>query len=217
MQIGTPPQTLRLLPSTSSNAIWPVLTGGCPAKISVSNCPDLRATTFASNKFSTWKEIGLYELLLAEEKILGYEANASYGYDEVILPTPGILGIPRPDKQVIAAFIDDSFAMGSFSLSPQAINITNLTDPRPSLVAILKKQSKIPSASWAYTAGANYRQPSAFGSLTLGGYDAERFIPNNISFSVGADQSRDFLAGLQKIMTSTRSTPLLTKGILRLS
>ena len=39
----------------------------------------------------------------------------------------------------------------------------------------------------------------AFGSLTFGGYDASRFVPNNISFSLAPDSTRDLVVGLQSI------------------
>lgn len=41
-----------------------------------------------------------------------------------------------------------------------------------------------------------------FGSLTLGGFDAARFVPNNVSFQLAPDISRDLVVGLQSI-TST--------------
>lgn len=37
------------------------------------------------------------------------------------------------------------------------------------------------------------------GSLTFGGYDSSRIIPNNVSFSLAADISRDLLVSLQAI------------------
>lgn len=41
-----------------------------------------------------------------------------------------------------------------------------------------------------------------FGSLTFGGYDLSRFIPNNVTFNFDQDISRDLTVGLQSI-TST--------------
>ena len=38
-----------------------------------------------------------------------------------------------------------------------------------------------------------------FGSLTFGGYDTSRFVPNNISFSLAQDSTRDLVVGLQSI------------------
>lgn len=41
-----------------------------------------------------------------------------------------------------------------------------------------------------------------FGSLTLGGYDAGRFIPNDVSFDLVQDPSRELVVGLQSIIAS---------------
>ena len=83
----------------------------------------------------------------------------------------------------------------------------------------LKNDSLIPSLSWAYTAGAYYLEPKVFGSLTLGGMDSSRFVPNNVTIPFGADVSRDLLVGIQSIVsdTSVASHPsnvsLLSTGI----
>lgn len=57
-----------------------------------------------------------------------------------------------------------------------------------------------------------------FGSLIFGGYDRSRFIPNNVSFHLAPDISRDLVVGLQSITatdssgfnTSLLSSPILT-------
>ena len=38
-----------------------------------------------------------------------------------------------------------------------------------------------------------------FGSLTFGGYDLSRLIPNNVTFELASDISRDLVVGLQSI------------------
>lgn len=56
-----------------------------------------------------------------------------------------------------------------------------------------------------------------YGSLTLGGYDASQFTPNNNSFQFAPDNSRDLVVGLQSILyNDAKSTnkPLLSEGIL---
>ena len=53
------------------------------------------------------------------------------------------------------------------------------------------------------------------GSLTLGGYDASRFIPNDVSFTFGPLVTRQLVVALQSITYSNSSTqtPLLSQGI----
>lgn len=56
-----------------------------------------------------------------------------------------------------------------------------------------------------------------YGSLTLGGYDKSKFIPNHVSFQFATDITRDLLVGLQSITYSDndeKDKVLLSKGIL---
>lgn len=46
-----------------------------------------------------------------------------------------------------------------------------------------------------------------FGSLTFGGYDTSRFIPNNVSFSLAPDISRDLVVGLQSLSVTSTTHP----------
>lgn len=211
MQVSTPAQNLRLLPSNSGNAIWPVLPQGCTAS-DPRNCGDLRGALFLPNSSSTWINIGLYGLVLSEEAGLGYSGNANYGYDNVTLGWLGG-GLPTLSLQVIEGFAVKDFYIGTFGLSPHAINISTLNDPKPSFLGALAQQNHTPSTSWAYTAGAYYRQPTAFGSLTLGGYDTSRLIQNNVTFQFGPDTSRDLIVPIQSITSDVTSSPLLSDVI----
>ena len=187
-----------------------MLEGACPSD-EPSNCAKMRGSIFSSNASSTWSELGIYELLLTEERSLGLDANGSFGFDHAALGLPGYPNMPSLNQTVIGAFMDTSIYVGTLGLYPRAINLSSLNDPHQSFMGALRNQSSIPSTSWAYTAGANYRQPTAFGSLTLGGYDTTRFVRNNVSFSFGPDQSRDLVVGLQSIYSN--NVPLLTNGI----
>ena len=208
MQLGTPAQNLRLLPSNSGNAVCPVLPQGCVAG-DPSNCGDLRGTTFMPNTSSTWTNIGLYGLVLTEEVVLGYSGNANFGYDNLTLGGLGE-GLPSLGHQVIQGFVTKDFFIGSFGLSPHAINISTFNDPQPSFLGALAQQNRTPSTSWAYTAGAYYRQPTAFGSLTLGGYDTTRFVHNDVTFPFGPDTSRDLIVPIQSITSDISSAHLLS-------
>ncbi|TKA72818.1 hypothetical protein B0A49_05285, partial [Cryomyces minteri] len=207
MQVGTPPQNVRLLPSTSGNALWVVLPDGCVGDYP-SNCAELRGYTFNPNKSSTWSYLGLYGLGLIEESLLGYSGNAEFGYDNVTLGWHG----EKVEKQVIQGFIAKDFYLGSLGISPYAVNITTINDPHPSLLGALKDNGQVPSISWAYTAGAFYQVPPVFGSLTLGGFDTTRFKPNNVSFPFGADPMRELLVGIQSITFDATVSPLLPRG-----
>ena len=209
--MGTPAQNLRLLPSNSGNAVWPVLPQGCGIG-DPSNCGDLRGTLFQPNISSTWTNIGLYGLVLTEETALGYSGNANFGYDNLTLGGLGD-GLPALSRQIIEGFATKDFYIGSFGLSPHAVNISNLDDPQPSFFGALAQQNQTPSTAWAYTAGAYFRQPTAFGSLTIGGYDTARFVPNNVTFPFGPDTSRDLIIPIHSITSDAASHPLLSTVI----
>ena len=53
------------------------------------------------------------------------------------------------------------------------------------------------------------------GSLTLGGYDSSRFVPNNVVFNFASDISRDLVVALRSIQltdSSTTNKELLPSG-----
>ena len=118
--------------------------------------------------------------------------------------------------QVVDVFVTDDFYVGSFGLSPQSINITSENDQFPSIVGSLRQQGLIPSTSWGYLAGASYHSYpiSAFGSLTLGGYDSSRFnVASNLTLAGGSDPYRPFLLGIESITSGDNSLllePIIT-------
>ncbi|KAI9819298.1 MAG: hypothetical protein M1827_007455 [Pycnora praestabilis] len=219
MRVGTPSQDVRLLPGTSAttaNALWVVLPQGCTST-DPSNCASIRGFEFTPNTSSTWSTEGLsngglYSLSLYEEIMLGYSGAADYGYDNITLGWQGA-NLPILSHQVIAGIATTDFWIGSLGLSPLGMNFTDFNTPQPSMLGTLRNQSLVPSASWAYSAGAYNHQPATFGSLTLGGYDTTRFVENNVTLPFGADQSRDLLVGLQAISSDAASSPLLSTGV----
>ena len=79
---------------------------------------------------------GLFELTLYEEKFLGYEGNAFYGFDNITLGLPGS-GMPSVSEQLIAGIATPDFWLGSLGLSPLPFNFTSQTNPLPSLLGSL--------------------------------------------------------------------------------
>ncbi|KAK5122236.1 hypothetical protein LTR85_004146 [Meristemomyces frigidus] len=224
VQIGRPAQVVRLLPGTSANAgncYWVVIPQGCTeVNANVSDCADERGYTFSSNLSTSWSTErlangGLFELDTYEEGQLGLTSNAYYGFDTVQLGLDGS-GAPTLRDQLVAGFATNDFWLGSLGLSPVPFNFTSLDNRIPSTLSTLKNQSIINSTSWAYTAGAAYKDPPVFGSLTLGGYDAARYDANRTLSAVpfGSDFSRDFLIGIESITYDTLgSSPLLASEI----
>jgi hypothetical protein len=178
------------------------------------DCGEQRGFLFYSNRSSSWYEEGLFNLQLDDIPNLGYSGNGDYGYDQVQLSWPGQNGTIL-QHQVIAGIATKDFYVGRLGLSPRPMNFSNFYDPQPSLLSSLVAQNEIPSASWSYTAGAFYRLQQPFASLVLGGYDADRFTPNNVTFAFGTDTSKILLVGIQSIVTSS-GDGLLPDGIVAL-
>ncbi|KAF2229803.1 acid protease, partial [Viridothelium virens] len=213
-QVGTPPQVVRLLPGTSADALWVPLPEGCTSQ-DPPDCLQSR-TVFNPNESSTWHQIGIYHLGLSQESFLGYDPdtdNAKDANETFTLGLPGS-GLPTVNNSIVEGIATKDFYMGLIGLNPQAINLSSIADPQPSLLQSLRDSGSIPSLSWAYTAGSVNLGSAAYGSLTLGGYDTSRFLVNNLSFPFVADSSRDLVIGVQSIKTDApNNSSLLTEGI----
>lgn len=199
LRVGTPAQVIRVYISTASQQTWVVAPIGCTGW-NQTECDSRRGSDFNSNFSSTWTEQGKYELWI--ESNLGFDKPEDvglFGYDTVGLGYQGEGG-PTLDKQVVGAISTYDFFYGHFGINPKPTNWTaDFSDPYPSYITSLKNESQIPSVSWAYTAGAQYRFASILSSLTLGGYDSSRFIPNNLTIPLGSNNERDILPAIQGI------------------
>ena len=198
-----------------------MLPEGCTlAAPNVTGCPQDRGGLFFRNQSSTWSteriaNNGLFSLSTFEENRLGLGGNAFYGFDTVQL---GYVGSESPtlEGQLIAGIAGYDFWLGSLGMSPLTFNFTDTGDPIPSYLGSLREQKLVGSTSWAYTAGASYRDPPIYGSLTFGGSDELRYDKGQALSKIpfGADSSRDLLVGLQSITYDTHgSPPLLAEGI----
>ncbi|KAL8916192.1 MAG: hypothetical protein Q9172_006411 [Xanthocarpia lactea] len=218
IRVGTPPQTLRVLASTTVPETWVVSTGGCVAS-DPAGCSDSRGVLFSPNASTTWENVGNFALGY-EKNLRNYSSNwdnGNYGFDSLALGYSGSGG-PNVESTVIAGLNTKDFYLGNIGLSSHPINLTTYDNPTPSLLASFKIREIIPSLSYGYSAGAPYRFKKVLGSLTLGGYDASRRPPNDtITFTFADDISRDLVVGLQSVEYSdTRTTGrrLLPEGIL---
>jgi hypothetical protein len=83
LRVGTPPQIVRVLPSTSSPETLVVDPRGCGEAFGFSfNCSlNSRGGEFNSSQSSTWRPYGLYNLNL--NTYLNYSGNGEYGTDTV--------------------------------------------------------------------------------------------------------------------------------------
>ncbi|KAK0115902.1 hypothetical protein ONS95_012947 [Cadophora gregata] len=214
LQIGTPPQNVKVLVSTASTQTWAVATEGCGAG-DITECPKLRGGQYNYTASSTWVSNlanvsnNIYGLGL--ESALGLTGNGRYGFDDITLGFQGSGG-PTLKNQTIAGIAAKDFFMGLFGLTARPSNFTSFDNPVPSYMENLRNQSMIPSLSWGYTAGNQYRLNDVLGSLTLGGYDSSKFSPNNLTFDFPTNDDPDLTVKLEAITTSS-SISLLPSSI----
>ncbi|KAF2729289.1 acid protease [Polyplosphaeria fusca] len=211
LRVGDPDQFVRLFVSTASQQTWVIhylacvvndtnpTTNATEEKVDT-DCYKSRGQTFNMTASASWDQIGFYQLWT--EKNMGLMGNGQYGYDTVGFGQPGEEG-PTLDNTTVGALVTDNFWLGHFGLNAKPTNFTAFTDPSPSYMTYLFQQKHIPSLSFGYTAGAQYHLNSVLGSLTLGGYDASRFIPHDVSFGFAPDNERDLVVGVVGITANS--------------
>ncbi|KAH7342685.1 aspartic peptidase domain-containing protein [Rhexocercosporidium sp. MPI-PUGE-AT-0058] len=216
IRVGTPVATYRVLPATSWQETWVVYGAAaqvCNTSVGVkANCEEDRGGFFDSAKSSTWKQGEQYQLQL--EEMLGYEGVGQYGFDTVGLGFRTETG-PTLPNQIVSEIVSDDWWFGMLGLGFQPTNFTGYETPQASFADTLYTNGTISSMSWSYTAGAFYRLKSVFGSLIFGGYDASKFTPNSIQFSMASDNLRDLVVTIRSITSTTLAgnTTLLSSSI----
>ena len=140
-----------------------ILPEGCTSN-DPSNCGDLRGGQFKTNLSSTWVSEGIYSL--DAEANLHYAGlsnedfstlSGQYGFDTLGLSWAGTNG-PVLEHQIIAGMATTDFYLGLFGITPRASNFSDYNNPQPATLSSLKEKGFIPSLSWGYTAGAEYRK-----------------------------------------------------------
>ena len=164
LRLGTPEQFTRVFVSTNSQQTWAINPLACTYNETDSagndvvkfdtTCYEDRGRTFNLSASSTWNQQGYYQLWL--EKSLNLSGNGLYGNDTVGLGQPGEEG-PTLHNQTIGTLITDNFWLGYFGIDPKPTNFSTFADPTPSYMTNLFTSKQIPSVSWGYTAGAQYR------------------------------------------------------------
>lgn len=200
--MGTQAQNVRALISTQANNIITVGSDGCPS-FYPSDCSDQRGKLFLPNESLTWAQNSIFNLGI--EQNLGLDTTSDAGFDTVVLGWQGSGG-PSVEHATIFNLASPNYWVGAFGLRPDPTNFTTQNDPQPSFMHQLVNRSTIPSLTYGYTAGNQYRLTKVFGSLVLGGYDENRFDgTKNVSMGMYEDINRDLLIYLQAITTDAGS------------
>ncbi|KAL9616637.1 MAG: hypothetical protein Q9160_008520 [Pyrenula sp. 1 TL-2023] len=173
IRVGTPPQWIYVLPNTLSQETWAISPGGCDRS---TVCADNRGGLFAANESNTWNNLGPYELDF--DGALGIGQIADYGHDSIALNEA--VSVP---SQIIGLQNSTEFWTGNLGLGVIPLNFTENLE-NTFLSSLVENASAIPSHSYGYTAGAYYRLKGVPSSLTLGGVDTNRFVPNDATFAL---------------------------------
>lgn len=141
--------------STAAFNVWTInAAAGCPNG-TIMGCEASRGIPFLTNESLTWVPNSIWQLGLEEN--LGLDNTAAYGFDTVTLGWQGS-GLPTADHIVITNLGVDAFWLGLFGLNPKPTNFSNYNDPQESFMTKLYDNNTIPSLTWAYTAGNQYRK-----------------------------------------------------------
>lgn len=210
INVGNPPKTLFVLPSTSGRSTWVVLPEGCEQQGDPADCDALRGGVFDPNKSTTFSpelppdgqqyfslnfgpEQPLNSLLPQDQ---AYNGGAEVGNDTLRFGFSSD-DAPTLENQLIVGFAVNVPFLGLLGLSAWNETIASFQDVHPSVIAALRDMDAIPSRSWGYTAGAQYR--NTYGSLTFGGYDSSRGnVDNVLTVSMQEDVTRDLVIQIQQ-------------------
>ena len=163
MRVGTPPQLVNLLPSTLVSEDWVVGLQGCSSS-NLENCVQLRGGDFDNSTSSSWDMIGGGQpFSLGVELNLGISGQDGgyWGYDTVGLTASDGSGIVL-DHQVVVEYLTTDFYVGILGLSAITSDVEN--NNQTTFLATLRKENKIPSLSYSYTAGAYYGETNLPGT-----------------------------------------------------
>lgn len=166
ISVGSPPQSFRILPSTTGAETWVPITLGCEGGLaSVIDCGSLRGANdfngrpsrgFDTSASSTWELIGTYDLATEQNLWGGSDNQGLYGLDTVALDSNSSGQDARLDSQTVAGVATAKVWIGSLGLGTSPAHFQIKHGNVPSLLTTMKNKHLIPSLSYGYTAGASY-------------------------------------------------------------
>ncbi|KAI1817800.1 acid protease [Poronia punctata] len=177
--VGEPAQEIDVLVSTSISELWAVESSGCASPL----CNDERGGVFNRNASDSWSPMGLWQLGLRSS---GVHANGDYGMETVVVHDSVRRRQTPLHKLLVAGINDTNPYQGFFGLGITPGNFGGVVAQGP-LASLVEQSGVIPSHSYGFTPGAYYAGPRGVPmSLTLGGYDENRFEPHDIKFSLNS-------------------------------
>ncbi|CAI6300586.1 unnamed protein product [Periconia digitata] len=197
-------QNFKVLISTSSpltlvpnKASW--CNQECAAKRGVQIFDGSQSEGFDWQKSQSWQDAGIYEVPLphwwAQSPL-----NATYGSEAVGLGESSKDSLVMA-TQYVARYDFQDFFMGSLGLSQT--DVKTGSGSQPPLLVNLADFYQIPSISYAYGAGASYRNSHKGipGNLVLGGYDQSRFNPSKaLGLTMPSEKNNTLIVGVSSML-----------------
>ena len=199
IRVGSPPQPLEVLPASSASLSLVVLEQGCYRKEDPADCSTLRGNLLDTGNLSTWNPLRadngqpyLEVLFPAEEVVLPNQIASEIAVNSISLDVWGgdSANSVFLENQLLAGYAVSWPFVGLLGLSGRETYPTNATTSFKSPLQTLKNTSTVSGLTWAYTAGANYKVPKSYGSLTFGGFDSSLVDMDNALTEV--DFAKDF-------------------------
>jgi hypothetical protein len=226
LRVGSQQRNTSVLVSTRNQQVWVVNAQACSSiamadlthavsTMPEQQCESSRGHLFDTSESITFQQIGYFSLqnpLALEDRMIGL-----YGLETVSLGLHGEGEGPTVNSTFIGTIgtyttlATPEFWLGYIGLQSQAKKFFG-EPSHPSYITALFEAQGIPSQSFGYTAGANYRHTEAtsLGSLTLGGYDASCLVSNDVAFTPDTDGNLMVdLVGLTARTTSAFGIDLL--------
>lgn len=111
----------------------------------------MRGGLFNETQSSTWKGEGYYELGLDQD--LGFGGYGDYGMDTLTFGTTGV----SLSNSIVSSIATSEYWLGFFGLGIVPGNFSTFT-AISAISGLVETEGAIPSHSYGYTAGANYRK-----------------------------------------------------------
>lgn len=161
VNVGTPPQSFDVLPSTCNGEIWVPLPDSCPS--TYSDCASSRGVLsdssptsqgFQADQSTTWAQTGIYGLLL-EERLFHSDDSGLYGLDSASVGSENDWFLR---EQTVAGIATPNFWLGSLGLSVQPSGFSVQNEPHLPMLSALKVKNMTASESYGLSVGAAYRE-----------------------------------------------------------
>jgi hypothetical protein len=182
LRIGPSQQLVQVLPASSVSLTLAVLDQGCVEGQDPPTCDALRGAVLDSQEIDSWSKITaannepyLNVTFPSEQFYFGEGLPSDIRVSSSSLEWYGIQSgknLSSLPGQAIAGYAVKNPFLGLLGLSGLSSHPATPNDAHNSPLQTLKNVSAISGLTWAYTAGAQYKTPESFGSLTFGGYDA---------------------------------------------